>query len=215
LAEVLIAVHHSGDLDASTLIKGATQAALPGGWVLGPKWPATHAFVIVLDRDEKTGERKDWRLDGEPPHATRSGWRISPPFSKPVVAWGFPKLSPEQQAVGVEAALALVGTPYDMGEIATQAMAAAARMASFVPFGPRKVLSNLSRMIGRADAFHDAAICTRIATKVMQRMGFDTDALDDLFPERLAQWLRRGEGIWTERRVFWTSDPSQKVLPRV
>lgn len=198
--KVLLAVHHTDDPKSSPPIILATQMALKGGWVMGPKFPATHAFPIILERSE-VGETRDWRLDGQPGGAQRTAWRIEPKMA-PTVAWEFPNLSNAAQERGAKRAEALVGTPYDWLEIERQAVAASLQMAA--NFGPfQKMVRKAASMVGMSDPLKKAAICTRCTELVARDMDLDLrDEIPDLLPERLAQLFRTWELLPVTHRFF-------------
>lgn len=176
MTRLLVGVHHSADMLPIIL---ATQAALDGGWVLGPRYPATHAFVVV----EAGGLA--WRLDGQPSHAL---W-------EPCVvgAWSLPTATWEVRGdvdAGVRAARALRQVPYDWEEILRQAAVAA-----------RALLPWHVRMLPRGWATHDAVrramICSRLALHVLRTTSLLAQASGDgmrtLIPEDCAQAWRLGE----------------------
>lgn len=174
---VFACVHHVGDTASGKSIILATQAALNGGWVIGPRYPATHAF-IVLEHDD--GMR--WRLDGMPPRAL---WSPSGPFNQgpPCAVW----LIKQNADAIARRARELSGTEYDMGEIVGQAAVAAATMFRFLPFS--KKLASL----GFNQWARNAAICTRLTVECIKAEGngvaHAVSAMPNLFPEQLGQVL--------------------------
>lgn len=180
--ELCIGVHHLASDATGLAIVLATQAALPGGWVIGPSVPATHAFVVLKHDDGMM-----WRLDGKPstaewtpytgPRAPQRLWRI---------------LSDDAGAMrGAMRARALTHEKYDWGEIAAQGAVA---VSKFLPFAQRL------RFLGRTDVFNDAMICTQVARNVLLAVEDfrGVREMPDLFPERLGQVLREAEGTWTD-----------------
>lgn len=180
--ELYVGVHHVSTDATGLAIVLATQAALNGPWVIGPKHPATHAFVVLKHDDSMM-----WRLDGKPstaewtpymgPRGPQRLWRIL--------------ADPASIQRGAVRARSLTHEKYDWAEIADQGAVA---VSKFLPFGQRL------RFLGRADVFHDAMICTQVARNVLMSVsGFQTIFdMPDLFPERLGQVLKDAEGSWTE-----------------
>jgi hypothetical protein len=203
-----IAVHHNEDPPAGAAITLATEAALPGGWVLGGERPATHAFVVVET------EHLMWRLDGEPPVArTRpfAGWRG---YGMPLAAWRIvptlwvnPIGPPVQVDVraGVARMRALDGTGYDWFEIGGQVAGAFGNVVNLLRASVRLTQIPGLDHVTTARYARGAMICTRVACEVLRACGAAwpalVDGMPDLFPERLAQLLRAQEGAWTERVV--------------
>jgi len=203
--KLFIGVHHNPpDGPGPIGIVLGTQA-LFHDYVMGPKYPATHAFVVV----ELEGML--WVIDGKPP---RAQWtpckRVDMDSGKEgifpgVQHMGFPTKAerPSHQALweiphkaleGIYMARALDGAAYDWGEIA----AAAATAFSILP-GLHQF-----RMLGRMDLLHDSLICTHLCVRVLEAMGLQEvmkASMPDLFPERLAQVLRSSEGTWCRRVV--------------
>lgn len=206
MRQIWIAVHHDNDPKSAPPITLVTQMAATPPWVMGAAYPATHAFVIVKENDPD-GLPADWRVDGKPPRATRGPWRLSPAFAPPTVAWSFPRLVQAQVDAGIAEAQRMVGEFYDFGEILAQGGAGAAALsAKFFPPAAR-FFNFIGAAIGRADPLHRASVCTRIATRVMQTMGVDTEWLPNLLPEVLAAYLAAGEksGL-TKRELSWVPD---------
>lgn len=178
--KIYIGVHSSSSPPAGPLIALATQAALPGGWVISPLCISTHAYLVVEHVD---GIR--WRLDGMAPRARWSpvdglvagGW--------PAAVWRLDVPGPQLQAV-LTRARGLDAVDYDWAEIAAQAATAAGAMVRALPLGRRLMA------LGPAQWAKDSAICTRVVLEALKpALAMD---LPDLFPERLASVLRAMEG---------------------
>ena len=183
MIELYVGVHHVPDGLSGISITLGTQAALPGGWVLGPSRPATHAFVVIREKDGFA-----WRLDGKPSRAEWSPF-YNTPILPPTKLW---KIVAAEDAVfrGATRARAITHVKYDWAEIASCTAVA----FSFLP------LAHKLKAFGRTDIFSGAMICTQVCRNVL--MAIDSfgaiDRMPDLFPERLAQVLRGAEGTWTE-----------------
>jgi len=173
---LFVGVHHSPDMLPIIL---ATQAALPGGWVLGPRWPSTHAFVVV----EAGGLA--WRLDAQPSHALWEPCTLDA-WDRPTATWevlGDP-------GAGITAARALRQVPYDWDEILRQAGYAAAQL---LPWHARW----LPRGLATRDVVRRAMICSRLALHVLRPTSLlargSVDAMRSLLPEACAGAWRVGE----------------------
>lgn len=181
---VYVGVHHDPSPPAGPPIILATQAALNGGWVIGPSHPATHAYLVVEHAD---GMR--WRIDGQPGGAqwTPAGGLVW--GGHPAAVWRV-MLPPPALVRICERSRELDGTDYDWGEILGQGITA---MVKVLPLGSR--LAGL----GRARWARGAAICTRVVQESLRPVL--TLDLPDLFPERLGQVLRGLEGVTMARVI--------------
>lgn len=186
MTALLIGVHHVSDGPGAMAIILGTQSALKGDWILGPKYPATHAFPVI----ELEGYR--WRLDGKPSRAEWSPYKPSGGHP-PEALW---RIQAPQNAVrfGIDRARSITHAAYDWSEI----LASTAVAFGVLPFAHKL------KLLGRQDLSADAMICTQVCRQVL--LATDPNACDgmitampDLFPERLGQILRMGEGKWTER----------------
>lgn len=175
---IYVGVHHDPSRPAGPLITLATQAALSGGWVIGPTAPATHAYLVV-----EHGDGMRWRLDGRP-----GGARWSPAGGLVIdglaaAVWSV-NLPPPALMRICERARELDDVAYDWGEIAGQGAVALTR---FLPRSARALA-----ILGRAPWAADAAVCTRVVMESLSPVLPVT--LPDLFPERLAQAFREMTG---------------------
>jgi hypothetical protein len=206
--KILIGIHSVAATPTdpvATLISLGTQAALSPapkeGWVLGPKSPATHAFVVVV-----TGGLA-WRLDGQPKTATWSPcsglpWTGANAPKHPTALWQIIPGDETHLWRMATRARELVGTAYDWAEITAAAAVALSILPGFEQL----------RRLGRSEGFHEAMICTQVARQVLLAGGSGPGdlggpgspdspvrGLKDLFPERLGQVLREAEGKWAAR----------------
>lgn len=178
--KVYVGVHASSAPPAGPLIALATQAALPGGWVISPLAVATHAYLVAEHVD---GTR--WRLDGMPPRARWSPAGGLVAGGLPAAVWQLVVPSAQVSAV-FQRARELDAATYDWAEILAQGAVAAGAMVRGLGWGGRL------RALGGAPWARDAAICTRVVVEAL-RPALALD-LPDLFPERLASVLRGLEG---------------------
>ncbi len=197
---VFIGVHHDPRPPAGMIMIG-TQAALRGGWVMGPSFLATHAFVVIMD-DVKG---QSFRLDGQPGGAALPEieprrplyWYASDgtrsmilgdatPFQHAI--WGFPNLSDDDHEKMAIEAFRLKGEPYDWIEIEKQAIFSAAEMASHLP-GAQRFFRGVQRIFGGFDPLKNASICTKVCLKVMEKAMPHFVLESNLYPESLAQAL--------------------------
>ena len=154
MTKLYAAIHSvQGSVPAAFITLG-TQAALSGGWILGPGNPATHAFIVVEHDDGYC-----WRLDAKP---SRAEWTpthsplVRLPSDPPAAFW---KLSGDLDIQrGIQRAFRITDASYDWSEIAGATAAALA----FLPF-----LSRL-RHLANTDVFKGAMICTQAARSVVR-----------------------------------------------
>jgi len=176
VTRLYIGVHN---VPGSGIIELATQAACPGGWVLGPRYPATHAFVVVEDQWR-------WRLDGAVP---ASEWR---PYNGPAAQERLFRIIGSDASIeaGVARARSMVRIPYGWDEVAASAGAAA---MGLIPWRARLP------WLGKTDPLKESMICTRIAMEVLREVSPRhremVDGLPNLFPETLAKALSSAHGL--------------------
>lgn len=202
---LFIGVHHNppDGIGPLSIILG-TQA-LFSNFVMGPKNPATHAFVVVML------EGRSWVLDGQPSgarwtpcywsgggvhpyrHLVSGGLRFHTP-PRPEVQAIWEVTVKHREPAGVDTARTLDNAAYDWGEIAASAVTA----FSVLP-GLHKL-----KLFGRKDVFDEALICTHVCVKTLMGMGGPAAeamrTMPNLFPEGLAQTMVRGEGVWCVRQ---------------
>lgn len=187
--QIAIGVSHN----PSTLPIILGTQALFSRFVMGPKAPATHAFVVAFPEGTErglaylmSGAAFGWRLDGEP-----SGARWSPytPGSRAQQeALWLLGVSEDQARAGVATARRLDRTEYDWVEIAASAAAA---------FSALPWLRKLQQ-VGSLDVMKAHMICTKVAMVSAGGCSPQVDdavrkGMPDLFPERLGQLLRSWE----------------------
>jgi hypothetical protein len=156
-------------------IRTATEVRGITSWVLGPKWPATHAFVAW-----RHGQEADcYQLDAEFPRAKLS---YAPLQSKhPLAVW---RVNADADALrrGHVHAVGLAGVPYDLSELALQLGPGIVPLLRGVP---------------------DALICSAITRDVLRAVGgaprVTANAWPDLMPERIAQSVNGS--TWSTRVV--------------
>jgi len=199
---LFIGVHHNPpDGPGPVGILLGTQA-LFNNYVMGPKHPATHAYVVI----ELEGFH--WVLDGKP---SRAEWTPVVREGRSISSGAFKNERPAQQALwevvgngtridiyrAITRALSLTRAAYDWSEIAAASVAA----FSVLP-GLHKL-----RMFGRKDAFDDAFICTHVCTHVLEAVSAEAvrmvQGMRTRFPEELAQRLEAESK--KDRSVRWVS----------
>lgn len=158
-----------------------------GPWVLGGERPMTHAFMVV----ELDGWL--WRLDGQPGGADWSPCAGFSVLAHPSKVWEI-IAAPEERETVLLAARRMDGRPYGWDQIAGQAVRAFSAMLRRLGWRTRLRLVGLDGLLARP------AICTRVVQECLKSVRAakpDLDAMATLFPEHLAQVLRRAEGRWT------------------
>ena len=147
----------------------ATRAALNGPWVL-PAGPVTHAYLVV-----DLGGGRMVRLDGEPPSSRLRVYR-EPDLSRGLwCAWEVEPYTDTEADAAWAAIERNTGVPYDFAEIANQLLPG----------------------MGRKAGIPHANICSALQLNVLSVMTGAKALVGEvstLFPEALAQGLRRLEG---------------------
>jgi hypothetical protein len=165
-------------------IRLVTEARCKPPWVLGPAHACSHAYAAwthteLLDNVVSGKKVFGYRVDGDSPVATISDL-VRPMV--PTVVW---RVSPQHADVWAmrARALELVGTLYDLGELARQ-LVPGMELAE----GVRHAM--ICTAVVRAIAFAGGGAAREFAGK-----------LPTLFPEDMAQMLAASDG-WVEESPF-------------